>query len=178
MSQPLLFTEPSPLSKIDGAAEFSPCGKYRYWLSRDWGLRRFSDGREPYALWVGMNPSTATATEDDPTIRREMAYTRRLRLGRYVKVNVMDYRATNPRELLLVDPRSDQNLECIKGAARFATSIVVCYGRLPKRLAHYAEEALTALNGKFLYCLGTNADGSPKHPLYLRGDAEFVRYVL
>ena len=61
------------LPGVDGKAEFSPCGQYRYWLSRDWGFRRFSGGREPFVLWIGMNPSTAEAEVDDPTIRREIA---------------------------------------------------------------------------------------------------------
>ncbi len=168
----------SPLSQITGDAEFSPCGKYRYWLLRDWGLRRFSDGRGAYALWIGMNPSTATATEDDPTIRREMAYTRRLGLDRYVKVNVMDYRATNPKDLLAegVVPCSDYNPECIRVAAIKAAAIVICHGKLPPRFLVYSDQAVAQLGGKPVLCLGLNQDGSPKHPLYLRGDAAFVAY--
>lgn len=169
----------SPLSRVDGDAEFSPCGKYRYWLSRDWGFRRFSDGREQYALWIGMNPSTATATEDDPTIRREMSYTRRLGLARYIKVNIMDYRATNPKDLLVpgVTPCSEGNAECIRSAASKAAAIIVCHGRLPGALRVFSEQAMAQLIGKPLLCLGRNIDGSPKHPLYLRSNADFVSFV-
>lgn len=52
-------------------AELSPCGRYRYRLWRAWA----TEGRS--ALIVGLNPSTADATEDDPTIRREVAFAKR-----------------------------------------------------------------------------------------------------
>ncbi|HEX3862743.1 MAG TPA: DUF1643 domain-containing protein [Stellaceae bacterium] len=89
-------TKLAMIAGVDGKAEFSPCGRYRYWLSRDWSMRRFSDGRAPYALWIGMNPSVAAADVDDPTIRREMAFTKVMGIDVYVKCNIMDYRATDP----------------------------------------------------------------------------------
>jgi hypothetical protein len=48
-------------------AEFSPCGKYRYALWRIW------DFKKPLAMFIGLNPSTADASKDDPTIKRVRA---------------------------------------------------------------------------------------------------------
>ena len=49
-------------------AIFSECRKYRYALCRIW------DDSKPYAMFIGLNPSTADETEDDPTIRRCINY--------------------------------------------------------------------------------------------------------
>jgi hypothetical protein len=157
---------------VDGAAEFSPDGKYRYWLSRNWSMRRFSDGRCRYALWIGMNPSTASADVDDPTIRREMAFTKAMMIDCYVKCNVMDYRATNPKELVKVSPCSDKNLECIVSMAENADRIILAYGALPKSLTKYADRVLSVLRPRQLWCMGKTASGSPRHPLYLKGTTQ------
>jgi hypothetical protein len=159
---------------ITGKAEFSPCGQYRYWLSRDWGWRRFTDGREPFALWIGMNPSTAEANIDDPTIRREMSFTKAMRLDCYVKVNVMDYRATDPKRLLGIDvlPCSPDNAVNIGKFAKRAERVIAAWGALPKPLRHYADAVLRELDGVTIYCMGRTADGSPRHPLYLSRDAK------
>jgi len=163
---------------VTGGAAFSECGRFRHWLSRDWGFRQHSDGREPYALFVGMNPSTAAADVDDPTVRREMAITKRLGLDRYVKVNVMDYRATSPRALLMpgVQPCSDENRKVIRRLADGAATIIVCHGRLHKKLRRYGDAAMFELRPHKLWCLGRNDDGSPKHPLYLASDTPLEAY--
>ncbi len=163
---------------VTGNAAFSEDGRFRYWLSREWGFRQHSDGREPYALFIGMNPSTAEADVDDPTVRKEMGFTRRFGLDRYVKANVMDYRATSPKALLLpgVQPCSDKNREVIRHLASRAATIIVCHGKLHKKLRRYGDAAMIELRGRPLWCLGKNDDGSPKHPLYLAGDTPLVPY--
>src|SRR6266478_5501471 len=85
-------TFPMPAG-IRGGAHISECQRYRLSLWREWG----EDDGPPPALWIGMNPSTATGDLDDPTIRREFGFTRRIGLRRYVKTNVMDYRASFPK---------------------------------------------------------------------------------
>jgi hypothetical protein len=49
-------------------AEFSPCGDYRYSLWRMWS----EEENAPRVMFIGLNPSTADATRNDPTIRRCM----------------------------------------------------------------------------------------------------------
>lgn len=154
---------------IRAQAVFSRCGRYRRLLSRDWG-------EGPFALWIGMNPSTADASADDPTVAREVAYTRdRLGLARYVKTNVMDYRATHPRDLLApgVAPSSPENLPEIVALAADAAIVVLAFGAVHPRLRHHpvAVESALAGAGVVTHCLGTTKDGSPRHPLYLSKDA-------
>lgn len=155
---------------VHGSAEFSECGKYRYWLARDWGWQAPRPlALVPFALWIGMNPSTAESDVDDPTIRREMMFTRVMGLDAYVKMNVMDYRATNPKALLApsVAPCSDENLWAIKIAAEGAARIIVAWGALPKRLQCYADRVQALLPRQRLECMGVTASGAPRHPLYL-----------
>jgi len=161
---------------VKGSAEFSACGNYRRLLTRRWG----DEENASFALWIGMNPSMADATADDPTTHRECRMTRSWGEEAYVKTNVMDYRATRPDDLIApgVVPSSPDNLPTILSAAEGATKIVLSYGVLPKSLKGYEEIVIDALRsaGHELWCLGRNGDGSPKHPLYLRSDTPLARF--
>ena len=172
------------LPGVDGWARVSDDGRFRHSLCRDWSLRRFTDGRAHYALWIGMNPSTADAEVDDPTIRREIEFTKRIAAEQmlpvecYWKCNVMDFRATSPKDLVRpgVTPCSDENIVAIRGLADRAAIIVACWGKVHKSLRCYPDRILSELRGRPLWCLGKNADGSPRHPLYLAGDTPLERF--
>lgn len=146
---------------------------HRPFLTRSWGLEG-----APFALFVGMNPSTAAAEVNDPTVAREVGFAQRWGLTSYAKANVMDLRATNPRRLLAAGavPRSEANLRTIRLAAREAERVVLAFGTLPRQLRPYAEETVAELRkiGVALLCLGITADGSPRHPLYLRSDSPLI----
>lgn len=157
---------------VRGGATFSPCGRYRQALMRDWT----PEGVAPRAvLFVGMNPSVATADASDPTCHRELTFARDWGYTRYLKGNVLDWRATAPRDLP-ADPReacSPANIPALVAMAQEAELIVMAYGRLHRRYADIVCAAVTALaaTGRPLRCFGLNKDGSAKHPLYLRRDA-------
>lgn len=160
---------------VRGLAEFSPCGRYRYWLSRFWDVGAHATADIlPYALWIGMNPSTAEAGVDDPTIRKEMHFTRVMGLSGYIKTNIMDYRATYPFELTTKtdEPSSPNNLPTIARMAKQAQVIIAAWGALPKPLKLYADDVVASIGMHSLMCMGTTKDGSPRHPLYLRNDAQ------
>jgi hypothetical protein len=164
------------LAGVRGGAHISQCQRYRLALWREWG----EDDGPPGALWIGMNPSTATADLDDPTIRREGGFTRRMGFRRYVKANVMDYRASFPKALLApgVCPCSSDNLPTIRREAEVAQIIVLAYGTLPPRLAHYAHQVVDTLrqDGMELWAVGLTKNGSPRHPLYVPSDAPIIRF--
>lgn len=154
-----------------GRAEFhGPADCYRPLLWRDWG-----DHADRFALWIGMNPSTADADFNDPTVAREIARTQDLGLEAYAKCNVMDLRATHPRMLkhASVPPCSDVNLGTIDAYAARAAVIVAAWGALAPALRPYADRVADLLAGRMLLCLGRTQDGSPRHPLYTRRDAPF-----
>ena len=79
-----------------GTAEFSACGRYRYWLERRWSA-------DSPAVFVMLNPSTADAKIDDPTIRRCMGFAKREGHGGLVVVNLFGWRSSDPRQLVLAD---------------------------------------------------------------------------
>jgi hypothetical protein len=164
------------MAGVSGDATFSEDGRYRR-LMRRWTGDRFP---ERYVLFIGMNPSTADAKVNDPTCAREWTFANREGYTAMVKANVGDYRATDPKMLLApgVVAVSDDNLPAIRKAAATAALVIVCHGKLNKALAPAGKAMIEALraDGLDLWCFGTNADGSPKHPLYLRLDTPLVRF--
>ncbi len=75
------------------SAYISECGLYRYTLSRDW------DQDLPCVYWIMLNPSTADATKDDPTIRRCINYSKAWGFGGAAILNLFAYRATQVKDL-------------------------------------------------------------------------------
>lgn len=170
-----------PIGDMSASAEFSPCGRYRHTLWRTWTPLR---EEAAFALWIGMNPSTADATHDDPTVRRMVNRTRAMGLESLCVCNVMDYRATNPNDLrhlmftTRAGPRSEANLPAISRNASIAHRVIVAFGAIPEPLRRYARDVVEMLIGQGvpLWCLGTTADRSPRHPLYVKSDAPLVRW--
>lgn len=160
---------------VHGDAVFSD-NKHRQ-LMRRWTGDVFPDR---YTLFIGMNPSTADASVNDPTCAREWNFTLREGYSGMVKGNVGDYRATDPKMLLAegVVASSPANLPTIRDAAAGAALVILCHGKLNRALVEPAREIITTLkaDGIAMWCFGTNADGSPKHPLYLRLDTPLVRF--
>jgi len=163
---------------VNGDATFSADGRYRQ-LMRRWLGPQFP---ERYILFIGMNPSTADASVNDPTCAREWTFARREGFDAMVKANVGDYRATDPKMLLApgVVASSAENLPAIRQAAAGAGMVVLCHGKLNKALAPAGRALVEALraDGMTLWSFGTNGDGSPKHPLYLRADTPLQPFEL
>lgn len=159
-----------------GWAEFSACGRYRHLLGRYWGsapIDSFDYMTNPYALWIGKNPSTAAARVNDPTITREIDFTRRLGFDCLVKANVMDFRATNPKDLTPELACSAGNLATIVDYAKSAEVVIAAWGTMPDRFMWSVKavaDVLLAANVP-LTCLGLTKAGFPRHPLYVRKDA-------
>lgn len=145
-------------------------GNYRYWLYREW------DATKPTIHFVMLNPSTADASVDDPTIRRCISFATREGFGSLFVVNLYVWRATNPDELRNApDPVGPHNMEFLASIGRAAagceTPIVCAWGVAPN-----AEPVINLLRdkGAKLVCLGKTKNGSPRHPLYVRADAPMV----
>lgn len=154
-------------TKSSGAA-FSPCRKYRYELWRNWGT-----GRK--LAFIGLNPSTADETRNDPTVTRCINFAKRDGFAGMVMLNIFGLRSTDPTWLLSrrADPVGQRtNAAILKWLHRHPdVSPVACWGSHRSVFARQpAILALAAQARANLLCLGINQDGSPKHPLYLRGD--------
>ena len=154
-------------------ATFSPDRVYRYLLTRTWGAG-------PTAAWIMLNPSTADAFADDPTIRRCVAFSRREGCGSLIVTNLYSLRATDPAALLdhpdPVGPLGDQYLTA---PARLHAGLVIAAWGTGGASGGRGSSAAALLRdiGVQLHCLGTTKDGHPKHPLYVRGDTPIERYA-
>lgn len=154
-------------------AEFSPDERYRYRLMRRW--------REagPRALFVMLNPSTATAEKDDPTINRCVGFADALGCGRLDVANVYALRSTEP-DLLLVEPEpiGRDNDSRILSAALQADWVICAWGchvsvEGPTGSPHggRGDKVATMLldAGIKLHALRETQKGFPSHPLFLPG---------
>jgi len=143
--------------------------EYRYVLRRVW------DDRLPATMFVMMNPSVADVHADDPTVARCQSFARRWGSGSIFVANTFAYRVTDQSKLIAVsDPVGPDNDRHILEMARSSKTIVVAYGQPHKTLRQRGLEVCAMLkhHGFTLYALKLNADGTPRHPLYVRGDLE------
>ncbi len=147
-------------------------GNYRYWLTR------VRDKSKPTVCWVMLNPSTADAEQDDPTIRRCMGFARSWGGGGISVVNLFAYRATDPKQLLS-QPSLDRTLiECNNHAiqtAAFNCLTIAAWG-CHKAIGTRDVEVMTVLKGQDVRCLGVTQEGYPKHPLYIASDTQPTIY--
>lgn len=146
---------------------------YRYSLTRTWS--QVEVNKPPVhaaALFVLLNPSTATAEKDDPTIRRCVGYAKRWGFGGVWIGNIFAFRATDPADMKRAeDPIGPRNDEYLWHLAASADLIVCGWGQH----AGYQQRgrAVQRLLRTFeLKCLKLTKYGEPCHPLYLRGDLE------
>jgi hypothetical protein len=142
-------------------ADVSACGRYRYALTRSWAEGAF-------VAWVMLNPSTADAREDDPTIRKVMGFSKTWGYAGCVVVNLFAWRATNPQVLKLVtDPVGPRNLAALRDWTN-NKPIVAAWGDsggdIARRQAHQVRRFLS---DSPMLCLGKTKAGNPRHPCRL-----------
>lgn len=151
-------------------ALISDCGQYRYWLTRH-KLTLLPDRGS--ALFVMLNPSTADANIDDPTIRRCIGFAQSWDCAGLTVANLYALRATDPRELWSCDdPVGPDNDKHLLSLILEYEDVVCAWGAnaKPERVKQFLEIADRPCVR--LWCLGTTKAGAPRHPLYLRADAE------
>jgi len=163
------------MSEIVKGALLSSCGKYRYWLSRQWS--NLIAMHEPPLVFVMLNPSIADHEVDDPTIRRCMGFAKREDARGMMVLNLFAARATDPKELTAMEdpigPHNDSEIQRLLGDG-YAT--VICAWGANKFAKKRASEFLENMAHRSLYCLGVTKDGSPRHPLYVPTDQPLEPY--
>ena len=146
----------------------SMCGCYRYQLRRSWDeLWGSGTGTVNFIM---LNPSTADATRDDPTIRRCVGFARSWGYCALAVTNLYAFRATNPRELTFVaDPVGPENDAHIDAVA-LASHLVVCaWGARGGKRGSIIRDRLSSLGIK-PKVIRVTKNGDPQHPLYLPAD--------
>lgn len=148
---------------------------HRLWLSRVW------DEELPLMHVIGLNPSTADAYRDDPSVRRIMGFAQDALYGGFILTNLCSLRATHPRVMLAALRCGSYDWEshaanlreihqvlprtAIDVAMWGADEAKVVFG--DKRLAADVLEML-ARAGRTLHALAVTKGGHPRHPLYLK----------
>ncbi len=164
------------------SAIISKCGKYRYELTREWESNFRRADRPKSVTFIMLNPSTADASEDDPTIRRCVSFAKAQNAIKLIVVNLFAYRTFSVSELKAVRYDTDiigpEYWDRLRKTLAKSETIVCAWGAHGSLLD---QDALVYEYVKethnWLFALTINSDGSPKHPLYIRGDAKKVPYV-
>ncbi len=133
--------------------------RYRYELRRIWQTKT------GLVAWVMLNPSTADANVDDPTIRRCMGYTARWGYGGMIIVNLFALRSTNSNNLYRsTQPIGQDNDQYIIRASDEAAMTIAAWGDKGEYLKR--DEFIMSILVEPYY-LALTKKGNPCHPLYL-----------
>ena len=159
----------------DRGAELSPCGIYRYTLTREW-----EDGR--CVAWLMFNPSTADAEQDDATIRKCVGFSKRWGYGRMVVVNLYAVRSRDPKAIArIIDPVGPLNNYWITESFKEAREIVCAWGcaQHAVRIGRRIDEVMKIAHAADVptICLGQRRDYHPRHPLMLPYSTERSPYT-
>jgi hypothetical protein len=159
---------------LEQDAVISACGRYRYLLTR-----RVGPGPRT-ATFLMLNPSTADATNDDPTIRRCLGFARRWGCKRLVVLNLFAVRATDPADMKRADdPVGPENPEWFDRTLRaLVDGPVVCAWGVHGAHLGRDQAVLGWLDGYDIkpLALGITREGHPKHPLYLSYGVPLISY--
>lgn len=153
-------------------AVFDESGKYRYRLWRRWKPKL------PSVCMIMLNPSTADATANDPTITRCVNMANSWGFGGLEVVNLFAYRSTKPRDLWQAeDPVGPHNDMHIKRTVSHSQVCVLAWGNLPIARQERAKSVLKYLSTRELMCMGITKQLQPRHPLYMLSSVELESFA-
>jgi len=152
-------------------AVISSCERYRYTLARAWSKRSML--ARTSVCWIMLNPSTANAIVDDPTVRKVIGFSARAGFDALSIVNLFAFRSKDPAELhaesKVRDVVGPQNDMWIRDTLTLSDAIILGWGEHATRYPDRVRDvlAIVARRSKRAMCLGTTQSGEPRHPLML-----------
>lgn len=159
-------------------ANFSEDMCYRYQL-----FRRWSDGE--IMVVIGLNPSIAGETDDDPTIIRCRNFAAMYGYGALRMLNLFAWIETQSQKLPIVaDPIGPENGQYLSVYTIDAGVVVAAWGALPGAKL-WRTVAIRRANGVArrlrdsginLHAFALTREGYPKHPLYLPGNTTLIDF--
>ncbi len=186
---PSLLEAPPPQESY---CMLSPCQQYRYMLMHEW------DKDLPLVNFIMLNPSTATETEDDPTMNRCIRRAKMWGYGGIIVTNLFAFRATDPKNLRSrgknkqnpIEHAPGYNENAIATAAQACDSVICAWGThgelmgrgdaVKNKIKMIFEETnphgLPEEYHRRMWQLGVNSGGTPKHPLYLLTETLATRF--
>jgi hypothetical protein len=152
------------------SAYLSECGRYRYSLTRDVAPLT----GEGTVAFIGLNPSTADATTDDPTIRRCIRFARDWGFARLKMLNLYAFRATDPVVMFAADDPVGPENDCTIAKVVGGSDMVICAWGV-HGTGKRVEDVLRFTGAP--HALGLTKDGAPRHPLYVKADTVPVPFA-
>jgi len=151
-------------------ALYSKCKRYRYRLVREW------IGNDDRVLFIMLNPSTATAFKNDPTVARCQKFAARWGCCGFEVRNIFAYRSTDPKGLKEVDDPIGDNPIWYEGDKFFL--VVAAWGNHGEYMGR-GDQVLSMLYDKRIVIshFGLTNKEQPRHPLYVRGDTVLKRFA-
>jgi hypothetical protein len=150
------------------AAIFSKCNNFRYALSRIW------DDSKPLVMCIGLNPSTANADSDDPTIKSLIRILQGLGFGGLQMLNLFALISPDPNALRMCPDPVKDNDRYIQNISSEFEVIVFCWGNFKQ--AEYRAKKFKQMFPSAM-CFGKNSRGTPKHPLYLKSNSTLIPFT-
>ena len=164
-----LLLRQNTVGDIEYGAIFDITERYRYSLWRAWSPYH------PRMAFILLNPSTADEHKNDPTIRRCISFAQAWNFGSIEVVNLFAYRATDYRELFKAsEPIGTENNHFLVQAVEHSPLIVLGWGARGTFL-NRDRQVMTLLTARNDFsCLGLTKNRQPRHPLYVKGNADLV----
>ena len=158
---------------ISGALFSDSERRFRYALWRIW------QPSGDKLLFIGLNPSTANGTKDDPTIRRLIGFAKSWGFGGLFAGNLFSIVSANPDVLWLsssVELPGGPNDMAIKRMRELSSKVMVGWGNWGAAAGTRPGEVIAILREP-VYCLKTTRSGEPGHPLYIRSTSDLEPYI-
>lgn len=167
----------------NSSASLSFCKHYRWWLSRTWGLSHQT------LLFIGLNPSLASVSRDDPTLRRIRSFAKEWHYDRLLIINLFARISTSPAFLRRCnDPVGELNDHVIEISLlqwSCSSDWDLCLGwgvggcwrdrdlNVLDVLQRYQHQRMIRFPSNLgPQSLGQTKGGHPRHPLYLPRQAQ------
>lgn len=154
-------------------AKFDESGTHRYQLWRIW------NSSKPLVLFIMLNPSTADASKNDPTVRRLIRFAMDHGYGGFYVGNLFSYISPYPTDLLHLNPLDYQcsaNDKILADMAEKTKDVVFAWGN--NAAIGWFKDRNDAIVKKFpnALCFELSSIGMPKHPLYLSSTCQLKSY--
>jgi len=149
-------------------AYFSSDRKHRIWLCR------IHDETKPRIMFIGLNPSTADETSNDPTIRRVRSMAASWGYGGVYMMNLFTFISTDPKKLNMADGNVHNADDWLIASAEKCDTIVCAWGNF--NVYGRDKQVRKLFEDRELFALHINNNGSPKHPLYCKTNSKLIKY--
>lgn len=113
-------------------------------------------------MCIGLNPSTADATDDDATIRNLIVMLEKMGYGGFYMMNLFAFISSNPEKLRECANPVKDNDKWLAKVYMLCDDVIFCWGAFKQ--AEYRAKKIIAAYPSAL-CFGKTAAGKPIHPL-------------